>query len=99
LFDIHNESLKGLVDYKRGAKVGNDLLIIQVFKKKEFIKNVKKAPKMPKNQQKMAKIAQKIAKIKKGKNINFSLFLIFFTPFRLSLFVNETQIITPILYE
>jgi hypothetical protein len=50
LFDIHNNSLNGLVDYKRGAKVGNDLLIIQVFKKKEFIKNVKKGPKMAKNQ-------------------------------------------------
>jgi len=88
LFDIHNESLNGLVDYKRGAKVGNDLLIIQVFKKKEFIKNVKKAPKMPKNQQKMAKIAQKIAKIKKGKNLSFSLFLIFYTPLRLLLSLN-----------
>jgi hypothetical protein len=28
----------------------------------------------------MAKIAQKIAKIKKGKNVNFSPFLIFFDP-------------------
>jgi len=50
LFDIHNESLNVLIDYKRGAKVGNDLIIIQVYKKKEFLKNVEKNRKMAKNQ-------------------------------------------------
>jgi hypothetical protein len=50
LFDIHNASLNGLVDYKRAAKVGNDLLIFQVFKKKEIMEIVEKAIKMPENQ-------------------------------------------------
>jgi hypothetical protein len=74
LFDIHNGSLNGLVDYKRAAKVGNDLLILQVFKKKEIMEIVEKAIKMPKNQQKTTKNTPKNAKIKKGKFLIFPFF-------------------------